>query len=856
MASSPYSGARSDDSRDPSAPLHQSPGGPLPPNLTLRSHQDPHRLSSQSNTTIVDESHLGRPEDGSGDWGWYPQDENFGESPSQSFTYSSPGNPAGNSGGDGDGRLSDGPGISIPPQGPGALIPPPIPPRRPMQFRAPAPTYSQVQEQPARALPFRSVLPGRPGSRPLPVAPVPVSRELDPWAESRQATPVRTPTVQQLPPQLPPPQHPRPTRVLTAPPVPSAPHQPTVVAHGVQQQVPVQQVPIQQIPYGGQYAQAGHVPRQPQQHPMPHQHIQQPRPQPFQQGPPHFPQQAPYQHQFAPPAPYPQGPSYWGPPASQYVADGQYGDPYQHYLDTVQSRRLPATDKADALTGSSNYNVWASWAKNLIKAEGLYAHIALESEVSRLRESEMPTFPPPATSRVHDPIGAIKYDQWWRKDEVVKYVITSRLEPAIHSSIPQINATTNLSSTAREVWDYLYKTYGAGMKNVTLERWGDVMRKRFSAAKVYDLEAWLIEVRAAYGDMLAAGQHIDDDTILVALSSAIPDVGGLAILARNYRDMVIEGKTIPAIRAFELLDQELKDFVRRNPPPASKSQKSTSNPNTRQRAYCGTCKKTGHETSKCWQPGGAMEGRESEVRASMRPRGPRTASGGAGVAAVTVGRAETAAVAPPHAPDAGGGVATTTNVAAVTIAPEYKEHCLYDGQFAAMCATRSIFPDPYDKMLDSGCTGQIWIDRKAIWGYKVLPEKMKTAAVGPLDTEGVGAVKIRLKGYGADGQDIILNMSNVRYAPTAPCNLISETALQRSGIGIIRAPGEDKATLLFGKSTLWPDVSVGTMRYNNLDFLSAEVIYPPSASEDGDSSTRPDPVPARPPVSALVASPG
>ncbi|TEB19137.1 hypothetical protein FA13DRAFT_1719111 [Coprinellus micaceus] len=457
-------------------------------------------------------------------------------------------------------------------------------------------------------------------------------------------------------------------------PSPKNPGDPAVLASGGGQErrhefSPMRQSPGQPPPAG--YAQGfpTYPPQQPNwpaftqaqvppnsfQHPGPYQHHPVfPAPQhPFYSQPP-FPPQQP----FMPQQPFvPQQPIF--PPVNPFYV--------QAPMPAPRERQLPRTKHGEVLKGNGTFHAWSLWARNLAKSEGLLSHISRPNEIG-LRRTEQPSYPPPNANPTVDAVAATLHENWWVDDDAMRHILTSRLDPAICVSVPYVNPTSLEATTSREIWEYLWRNYGTGTTSAVLQRWKAISSRRITADRVGDLPEYVAEFREIYECMLVARQPVTDESVLVALADAIPDLGGLAALSRDFR-LAADHRTAEPITshsAFEQLTHEVEVYLRRHPQPAKKAAKagsSTGSKSSRITVVCSNCKQVGHELEDCFQPGGPKEGKADEVRAARKARGSRTS----GIAAVATPAAPTTAVTPTAvtscAPDS-AMVATPSLVAA------------------------------------------------------------------------------------------------------------------------------------------------------------------------------------------------
>ncbi|KAF5335201.1 hypothetical protein D9611_010934 [Ephemerocybe angulata] len=625
-------------------------------------------------------------------------------------------------------------------------------------------------------------------------------------------------------------------------------------------------------PYGG-------VPPQPQrapqrQQPVPQQQPAQrqrpPLPQPPQQYGPYPPYQPQVQQPFGfPPAnnPYatmyaqpgpgfaPQNPGYPGgypaPPGP-----GGYGQQMPVGYPVHAQRKQPNTEKGEMLKGSGNYAVWSAWAQELVTSLGLLSHISRPGDPF-LRVTQQPSYPPPAANAATNPLGAWSYEEWWLNDDVVHYVVTSRLDPSIATSVPRIVTMANgaqAKATSRDVWNYLYRTYGAGQITTTLSAWTKATSKTFTVGQLNDIPAYILEFRRAYDAMVVAGQVVSYESVHNTLADALPDVGGIAVLVREFRaDADAQSASHPHI-ALEKVQIEVANYLAKHPQSArpnnnKKSSGAQPSGGGRNRPWCDTCSTSGHWARYCFQRGGAMEGKKEEAlrlsseeakkakSARQGGQGGGGSGGGSrqGVAAAGVGATSGGAGDAPPADGLGRDGAPPVNIAGVVVdtARNIKEfECYVETAMLVDKDKAKLFPPGCEYLLDSGCTSHLINDRSAFWDFEDVPtHSMTTANCGSLPTRGRGTIKLSLAGAASDGSDLVLVMKRALYSPDAPCSLISVGTLQEKGVGIEYLPAPvDETYIRFGPLTPWDGLSVKAGRLGKLSFIPATIKYPPGAA--------------------------
>ncbi|KAF5339873.1 hypothetical protein D9611_009047 [Ephemerocybe angulata] len=573
---------------------------------------------------------------------------------------------------------------------------------------------------------------------------------------------------------------------------------------------------------------------------------------------------APANNPYAPmyPAPAPGfAPQYPGYPGGYPAPPGPggYGQQLPVGYPIHAQRKQPSTDKAEALKGSANYAVWSAWALELVTSLGLLSHVSRSGDPF-LRVTQQPSYPPPAANAATNPVGAWTYEEWWLDDDLVHYVVTSRLEPSIATSVPRVVTMANgaqAKATSRDVWNYLYRTYGAGQITTTLSAWSKATSKTFTTERLHEVEAYILEFRRAYDAMVVAGQSVSYESVHVTLADALPDVGGIASLVREFRASADAQTADHPHVALEKVQLEVSNYLAKHPRSIrsnnsnnNNNRKTSSNQSSggaRNRPWCETCNNSGHWTRLCFQRGGAMEGKKEEAlklsseeakkaRAGRQGgQGGGSSGGGSrqGVAAAGVGATSgEAGDAPPT-----DGPGRDVNLAGVLVDTQRNVNefeCYVETAMLVDKEKAKLFPPGCEYLLDSGCTSHLINDRNAFWDFEDVPtHSMTTANCGSLPTRGRGTIKLSLAGAASDGSDLVLVMKRALYSPDAPCSLVSVGTLQEKGVGIEYLPAPvDETYIRFGSLTPWEGLSVKASRLGKLSFIPATIKYPPRAADE------------------------
>ena len=466
-----------------------------------------------------------------------------------------------------------------------------------------------------------------------------------------------------------------------------------------------------------------------------------------------------------------------------------------HSSQNILKISLPSTKDLPLLTGKHNWGLWHSAVSSLILCSNLLSHIADDLLPGAAYDPDLWPMYPPILQPDAGPEERTEFSNWWSKDGVVTHILTSRLSQAVLSSLPIANVRLAQRRSARDVYQTLRNNYGAGDYSAVMIIEAKLRQLRClptrGGVRVSDYVAtW----RTAFNQMDAAG-HLPSKRQLLAMfvdglpTNAVPFI----TLYDNVLNSLNDTNGLPNIQHLfdhvirienNLLRTRLLNPNQRPPPTASlnpspitatKPSTTVTAPQTNTKVICGNCGRP-HATDKCFQAGGAMEGKRDEVLANARSARPQA-----------------------YLADVDEGIEPEEEIKPV-------DENVLTGEYAAMsisenkiplstCALSSIstplediplalasLSQTFNSALDSACTNHIIRDRNLFHRYDSdggVP--VKTANCGFLETLGIGDVKFNLT---VNGHTVLWTLKNCLHAPTVPINLISVGALQEHHLSI------------------------------------------------------------------------
>ncbi len=125
---------------------------------------------------------------------------------------------------------------------------------------------------------------------------------------------------------------------------------------------------------------------------------------------------------------------------------------------------IPNTKFIPLLTGSGDWHSWHTCVQTAAVSSGVANHIfgpVYQDDLPFLdlpyESAERPSYPPPRVNISSLPHQVLEWDTWWAKDNVARFIITSRLSDTVAKSI-DMGATFNVGRdrTARHIFADLF----------------------------------------------------------------------------------------------------------------------------------------------------------------------------------------------------------------------------------------------------------------------------------------------------------------------------------------------------------------------------------------------------------------
>ena len=500
---------------------------------------------------------------------------------------------------------------------------------------------------------------------------------------------------------------------------------------------------------------------------------------------------------------------------------------------------LPSTKDIPLLTGKHDWGPWHSAVSSLILCSNLSSHIAEALLPGAAYDPDLwPTYPP-VLQPDSSPDERIEFSNWWARDGVVTHILTSRLSPTALSSLPIANLRLAQRRSARDVYQTLRNNYGAGDYSAVM-----VIEARLRQLRCLPMRGgvrvpdYVSTWRTGYNQMEAAG-HLPSERQLLAMfvdglpTNAVPYV----TLYDNVLNSLNDANGLPnLIHLFDhviriennLLRTRLLNPNHRSLPIASstsspltpnKTAAPASTPSATATVICGNCGRP-HATDKCFQPGGAMEGKRAEVLSS-RPLRPQAHLAGIDEEME------------PEEENKTDDLNVLTNEFVAMSVSQNNKIPFSSYALSSVATTSKDIPmalatisRSFNSALDSACTNHIIRDRNLFHRYD--PDggvPVKTANCGFLKTLAVGDVKFNMTL--SNGRTIIWTLKNCLHAPMVPINLISVGALQEHRLSVTFS--YQKTTVSFPSDH--PDLSGLSFEatvHRRLSLLDLDFIIAPS----------------------------
>ncbi|KAF5379684.1 hypothetical protein D9615_005653 [Tricholomella constricta] len=517
---------------------------------------------------------------------------------------------------------------------------------------------------------------------------------------------------------------------------------------------------------------------------------------------------------------------------------------------TFTETKLPTTTHITLLSRADDWPDWYSGVQGTIEHTGLWAFVAPDPLPGAYPDpASVPTFPPFIDFAVHL-VGSPEleaYQAWWRLDDVVSHVITSRLGPIPRRLIPleKRDAYGHRISTSRSLLQILREKYGVGnaaaadlIKTQTLSRKANSMAG--IAPYVTSWQQAFMQTqntRWPFSYCEQVQKFIDGLPPLSAFDGLRAEVRADIDRPESDRTLSFDFLANEVLK----IDMDLRRLAiahpaSRRPQPAASlattalpsasttASSPNSTPTSSDRPICDNCGSYGHLAPNCWKPGGGDEGGKDRFLAQKAANRP--------TALVTT----TSDTARPLLP-----IVETAEETAIDLIDLYTE-CYpeplpttvespslppyTDFVYATDSTALLSFSSRFNSILDSGCTVHIIRDREFFWSYDPSQAvTVGTANCGVLQTLGKGEVRFKTI---LNDKEVIYRLRECLHAPSAPINLLSVGCMTELGTRL--SFEQNSTTIHFPASTTRSSGHVlDATVIRRLSFLSCNFIRPPSS---------------------------
>ncbi|KAF5374000.1 hypothetical protein D9615_009908 [Tricholomella constricta] len=476
--------------------------------------------------------------------------------------------------------------------------------------------------------------------------------------------------------------------------------------------------------------------------------------------------------------------------------------PVQRTPSNYTKPDFPNLSSIPLLSSANDWGKWHSAVLQVIEATGLFDHIVdiLPPDLL-LDPTAYPSLPPVIDKARYTPEELDAYQSWWAQDDIVSFVLVSKLGPVPASIIPpKRDAWGNPQRSARDILRILRTKYGVfDAASAALVRESVLLKKVIGNDVSSYVDMWrkaILQVEGTHWDFSPFDK-------VQRFADGLPrtyEYEPLRVLIREGfnthppHGVITFHDASQAALNVELASRRLSNT---HNPPSRRSQSSTStttsaaNQNTTPtatsdavnptspatRPRCSNCGALGHVAGNCWEPGGGDVGGRDRYLAANPPH-PRAHVAIASDPSLdpiveTVEPKIESASAPVSVyplPDAQSPVPSDT--------------ALYlDFANAASPVVLASIADRFNAILDSGCTVHIIRDRKYFWTYDTtLAVPVGTANCGTLTTLAKGEVRFRIN---MDGTDQVICLRDCLHAPDVPINLLSVGSLAEKDMRLV-----------------------------------------------------------------------
>ncbi|GLB34019.1 hypothetical protein LshimejAT787_0109030 [Lyophyllum shimeji] len=600
------------------------------------------------------------------------------------------------------------------------------------------------------------------------------------------------------------------------------------------------------------------------------------------------PQSVPYYFAPPPPAPAPTSHPVPAPAPSAHPSP----TPPTHPLPiptTVTSHdrddKLPSTVHIPVLTGKHDWGPWSTAVSVLLQNLDLTSHICdAPTPGTPYDPSLIPTYPPTVTqTSTPDELNA--WRAWWRRDGAACHVLLSRLSGLIQSSLPGYGQVFGVKRSARDIFAKLRGLYGVG-------DWTSAQviktRLRGLAPGPHRILDYIMSWRNGINQLDSAGFPWDlRDGLSTFLDRFPPTTHHLVELSVYRRLLKGPDVSLPSYNDVfdELYDLEvdhqrlhprirppLPNAIPPRPPTVTASHPSPSAPPSSLPMPSHTAQPSAIPASRPPRPAYPNPPQPSNANnPGWRPHSGPPGGGHqrAPQAHLADGIEQSPDPAPEHDTDYNNpgfdpdppllDTTPPSVYAGISVVPSIN-NMIFDAYaegpicFNAMSTPFAKFKadidavafathmQQYNSLLDTGCSGHIFTDRRAFWSYDTAAATpVLTANCGSLPTLARGEVRLRVTC--TDGKIIILRFRDCLHAPSCPINLLSVGAMTERGIEFDWRPGPHTFIRFPHDHPLFPGSTFLADVVRRLSFLRCEFVYPDAPPEPAVSPPTPSSLP-------------
>ncbi|RDB14617.1 Retrovirus-related Pol polyprotein from transposon TNT 1-94 [Hypsizygus marmoreus] len=507
---------------------------------------------------------------------------------------------------------------------------------------------------------------------------------------------------------------------------------------------------------------------------------------------------------------------------------------------------LPPLTNTPLLNSTADWTKWLDLVVNAIDGMSLYGHIRdpPSSPDAFISPANAPTYPP-LINHESSPEEIAAYESWWRRDNLVSQVLSTRLGAVAFSTLPRKrDLNGNPSRTARDILVALRKRFGVGTHGAA-QTLKDRFRTRVSTTS--DLPQYIADWRTAisqledsfwaftetefatwFADGLPADvkyQSIRHD-VRVGMDSSPPysfDPEHLFDEAMAIRDDIIRHAEVVRQRTprGRVGLQPAAAAVAPNVPNGTTAPAAPRAP----RPTCATCGTIGHTTANCWGTDPAARDRYLAAHPNARAhiateQLPELATPDANADTVHITSEPVSVSSQIELIDMCVGVPPELSSPVSFSAGTHYLDFINNNEPVVLASLSSRF----NAILDSGCTTHIFRDRKLFWTYNTaLATPVGTANCGVLRTLARGEVRFKVV---VDGRPLIIRMRDCLHAPDVPINLLSVGAMTERDMKVVFE--KQITSVLFPKSmpALVGSAFTATV-HHRLSFLNCDFVEPP-----------------------------